>query len=231
MKKTICRVIAVIMYLISLCITFVYIDLQLKPYAQMSVLVRLCMLGLVALGIYFGSVFLGQTLDDNKRKKLMKVTTAVMFLEYLSLLVTFVLFDGAFGRNINNVYYWSKDMLSDYMRNSFNIIPFKTISKFTLGFLNSTVALKYVVINILGNILAFMPFALFIPILFPKLDNTKKFCIFMIVVIMLVEFLQFVTFSGSFDIDDLILNLLGAFIAYKVMCIKSVRKFIKKILI
>ena len=56
-----------------------------------------------------------------------------------------------------------------------------------------------------------------------------KFFITMIIVVLLIEGLQFVTLSGSCDIDDLILNVFGALILYLILSIKSIKHFIRNI--
>lgn len=68
-----------------------------------------------------------------------------------------------------------------------------------------------------GNIAAFIPFGILIPLLF-RIDF-KKFIAFFILVILLLETVQSLTFLGTFDVDDVISNTLGAtvgFIAYRV---------------
>jgi glycopeptide antibiotics resistance protein len=68
-----------------------------------------------------------------------------------------------------------------------------------------------------ANIAAFVPFGILIPLLF-RVDF-KKFITFFIAAILLLETLQSLTFLGTFDIDDVISNTLGAivgFIGYRV---------------
>ena len=74
-----------------------------------------------------------------------------------------------------------------------------------------------------------MPCGIFIPLMFKGINKYYKFLILMIFIILLIEVLQFLTMSGSFDIDDLILNLLGASIIYFITRIKCINKFIHKI--
>mgnify|MGYP003295140202 CR=1 FL=1 len=74
-----------------------------------------------------------------------------------------------------------------------------------------------------------MPFALFIPMLFKKINNTKKFILTILCITLGIELIQFITFSGSCDIDDVILNTLGAFIMYKILNIKDVKNLVKNI--
>ena len=45
--------------------------------------------------------------------------------------------------------------------------------------------------------------------------------------VLLVEIIQFITFCGSADIDDLILNALGCVLGYGIIKMKVVRKGLK----
>ncbi|MEC1372963.1 VanZ family protein [Heyndrickxia oleronia] len=68
-----------------------------------------------------------------------------------------------------------------------------------------------------GNIAAFIPFGVFIPLLYRV--SFKKFIFIFILIILVLETLQSLTFLGTFDVDDVISNTLGAaigFCAYKV---------------
>ena len=85
--------------------------------------------------------------------------------------------------------------------------------------------------NVFGNIVCLMPLALFIPILFKKINNTKKFLIVILCVTLGIELVQFITYTGSCDIDDIILNTLGAFIMYKIINITDINNLIKNILL
>jgi len=51
----------------------------------------------------------------------------------------------------------------------------------------------------------------------------------MIIIVVVIELLQFVTMSGACDIDDLILNVLGASIIYFIFKIRCINNFIHKI--
>ena len=80
-----------------------------------------------------------------------------------------------------------------------------------------------------GNLFALMPYGMFIPLMFNKINKYYKFLIMMIILVIVIELLQFITLSGSCDIDDLILNVMGASIIYFICKIKGVRKIINKI--
>lgn len=61
-----------------------------------------------------------------------------------------------------------------------------------------------------------MPFAFFLPLLFKKQNNFKTFLLTMICIVIGIELLQFITMSGSCDIDDVILNVSGSLIMYEI---------------
>ncbi|HWI48401.1 MAG TPA: VanZ family protein [Rummeliibacillus sp.] len=69
----------------------------------------------------------------------------------------------------------------------------------------------------LGNIVAFIPFGILIPLLYRL--SFRKFISLFVLTILILETLQSLTHLGTFDIDDVISNTLGAaigFFAYRV---------------
>ena len=59
-----------------------------------------------------------------------------------------------------------------------------------------------------------MPLGILLPLNFEKQRRTEIFLLTCVSIVAAVEILQFVTLSGSCDIDDLILNVSGAFLIY-----------------
>ena len=100
----------------------------------------------------------------------------------------------------------------------YNLVPFDTIRQFfymahgSAGGDFTDFALR----NLLGNVFMFLPFALF-PLVFKKLYSFLKYLVFCFVTILLIELVQFATHLGSFDIDDIILNICGALIGYAIL--------------
>ncbi|MGE7942672.1 VanZ family protein [Lysinibacillus xylanilyticus] len=90
-----------------------------------------------------------------------------------------------------------------------NLIPFSTIGAY-ISDINDSVS----IINILGNIIPFIPMGFIIPMAFPSQRNVFKTIISSLLLIFSIEILQFILFLGSFDIDDIILNLLSCFIGF-----------------
>lgn len=133
------------------------------------------------------------------------------------------------GRNGFNAFNWTKEGLDIYIDNSVNLIPFKTIIEYVQKIFTSLLDTSTIFLNLFGNMACLMPLALFIPMLFKKIDNTKKFLISVLCVTLGIELIQFITFTGSCDIDDVILNTLGAFIMYKILSIKDINNLVRNI--
>ena len=109
-----------------------------------------------------------------------------------------------------------------------NIIPFKTIIEFFDRMNNSSINTNIVVINLCANLLMFIPMGMALQILFgEKFNKLWKTTLFVAILVLLVEIIQFLTFCGSADIDDLILNTLGCVIGYGIIRIKFLRKLLK----
>ena len=102
-----------------------------------------------------------------------------------------------------------------------NLIPFKSIIEQFENF--SIRNARNFIVNILGNLAAIAPMGLFIPILFQRINNLLRFIVLIISMTVFVELMQFITMAGSADIDDVILNSVGAIIIYVTIQIKFVK--------
>lgn len=88
-----------------------------------------------------------------------------------------------------------------------NIIPLATIVEYISGLISNDMNTGIVIINFATNLLLFAPMGFFIPLLFQsRIKNIKQFIIMIIAITLIVEMLQFITYRGSIDIDDIILN-------------------------
>ncbi|HWK23493.1 MAG TPA: VanZ family protein [Ureibacillus sp.] len=67
----------------------------------------------------------------------------------------------------------------------------------------------------LGNLLAFIPLGILAPMVFEKYINTYfRFVIIFVLYILSMEIIQMVTYLGSFDVTDIIVNTMGATIGF-----------------
>ena len=97
---------------------------------------------------------------------------------------------------------------------SFNLQPFVTIRGYLrairLEHPGSGALRRYGWINLMGNLLAFVPLGVFLPCLFRPQRRFWLFLLTATALVCAVELLQFSTRAGALDVDDLILNLPGA---------------------
>jgi len=74
--------------------------------------------------------------------------------------------------------------------------------------------MRDIVGNLVGNILGFIPFGILVPILFRQISALKQVLVAALVVSLIFEIIQLFAVLGSFDVDDLLLNTIGAGIGY-----------------
>ena len=114
----------------------------------------------------------------------------------------------------------------EHIRSHVHLIPFTTTSGFVRLLLQPgnylswmpadayLAACRHAIRNLGGNILLFIPLGFLLPRVFPRLQSLKNTLLCTAVIILCVEISQLFTLLGYCDIDDLILNTLGAAIGY-----------------
>ncbi|MDO4224317.1 MAG: VanZ family protein [Bergeyella zoohelcum] len=83
----------------------------------------------------------------------------------------------------------------------------------TFEFVKNSYSLKSIIINILGNIIMFMPFGA-LSWLNPKWANFKTLVIHFLSVMVVIEAVQYFARRGVFDVDDLLLNTFGLWLGF-----------------
>lgn len=144
--------------------------------------------------------------------KIYKITKILFYIYIIAMLWLL------FGQRLValNIYNYSEQIKSNT-----NLISFITIERYLLLIQNTSniYLVKHAIINLLGNIVMFIPLGFFLPII---IKNTRKYIIFLLYVIVsitTVEVVQLFTLLGSCDIDDLIFNTIGASIGYLIFII------------
>ncbi len=99
----------------------------------------------------------------------------------------------------------------ELLRQNTNLIPFYTIRSYlhVLRSSNNQYLLTHCFINLAGNVLLFIPAGWLLPRLWQPMRNFFRFFALCVGCIFLVEVIQLFTLLGSFDVDDVILNLSG----------------------
>lgn len=142
----------------------------------------------------------------NKKEKL-RVVCSLLFILYIVAMFYFLIFSDGFGRG------------NGYTTRRYNLEPFLEIKRF-IKYRNS-LSNESVILNLVGNVVAFMPFGMLI-----RWGRNKKtgffaaFC-YSLIFTVLIETIQYITYSGVFDIDDIIMNTIGGLLGYMIYRILS----------
>lgn len=91
-----------------------------------------------------------------------------------------------------------------------NFVPFSTIAGYATGNPTWQIALE----NIFGNILIFLPLGVLLPLLRKSFYSLWRIVLLTFLISLSLECVQLFFAIGSFDVDDVILNTLGALIGY-----------------
>ena len=94
-----------------------------------------------------------------------------------------------------------------------NFIPFKEIMRYEVGS-------SYFIHNVLGNILLFIPFGFFVSFIL-KTKKPHFIVIITFITSLVIEYTQLLI-GRTFDVDDVLLNIIGGFLGYLVYLIIQV---------
>lgn len=144
-------------------------------------------------------------------KKLISNVLTICFICYMILLVYFLFFSEEYGRT------------EPYSSYQYNLKLFHELERY-VSYRNQ-IGNMYFLINVVGNVAAFMPFGFLVPVMYREqrkdiVYQGHFFRSFLFVTALgflmslLVETVQLVTKVGCFDVDDLFLNTAGVVFGY-----------------
>lgn len=134
-------------------------------------------------------------------KKWIRSAGRLLFVLYMGLLVYFLFFAESYGR--------AGDMAREYR---YNLKLFEEIKRFWIY--RKEVGMLAMVLNIFGNVVGFVPFGYILPVMHYRFQNCLLVTLGGFSLSLCVETVQLVSRVGCFDVDDLVLNTLGAFLGY-----------------
>lgn len=102
------------------------------------------------------------------------------------------------------------------LQGNINLVPLLTIRNYLHVVIHRSNddVLVHCIINLAGNVLLFIPPGYLLPKLWKKQENFFRFFFTCSLSILLVELVQLFTLLGSFDVDDIILNLIGMILGF-----------------
>lgn len=134
-----------------------------------------------------------------KRTKTHQKVCWIFFVAYLVLLIYFMFFSDGFGR-------------APHVEYAYNLVLFKEIKRFYIY--RDIVGTEAFLLNTAGNVVCFMPFGFFLPIISPRFGKWYLMLILSFLLTLSIETIQLVFKVGSFDEDDMFLNTLGGIAGY-----------------
>lgn len=120
---------------------------------------------------------------------------------YLFLLIYFLFFAEWYGRG--------PDVNTEPR---YNLIPFQEIKRYWNYW--EIIGPKTVCLNLLGNVIGFVPLGFLLPVVFPDMKRTWTVIKLGLMISILVECMQLFLRVGSCDVDDVLLNTIGTAVGY-----------------
>ncbi|MDO5136460.1 MAG: VanZ family protein [Eubacteriales bacterium] len=134
-------------------------------------------------------------------KRIIRQGSRLLFILYVLLLVYFLFFSEAYGRGAAAMQAYR-----------YNLVPFAEIRRFWVY--REQVGVPAFLTNIFGNVIGFLPFGFILPIIADRMQSGFLITLTGFCLSLGVETIQLVSRAGCFDVDDLILNTLGAALGY-----------------
>lgn len=149
-----------------------------------------------------------------KATRKVRIFGRIFFVVYMILALYFMFFSETLDRT----------MVSDQYR--YNLTLFKEITRFWN--MRHTYGWNITIINLLGNVVCFMPFGFLLPTV-SKRSVFKNFLSVTFLAMLFsigIETAQLVTKVGAFDVDDIFLNTIGGLLGYIFLKLTKLRKHI-----
>ncbi len=202
-----------------------------QSYSLFAAGIRRVQSGLLLVAMVCVPLFLGAFLfarsfsDESARRRVVRRVVAALFAFYLvSLFAALIVSRIDFENFAGDVAFYRENI--DLMT---NFQPFATIRLYLRALKYNYIGSGIPIFNLIGNVLLFMPMALFLPALFPSMQKPWRFVVLMAAVLLAVESLQLILCCGSCDVDDVLLNLAGTLLVYFLFRISAVQRLLRRL--
>lgn len=163
----------------------------------------------ILIGIIYSLIYLLKLKKSNKPFITKKFVIQIIYTCYISALIQITII-----RNWNS--FFNINNLS-YTMATIQYIPFYTM------FNSWNNGLWQFIYHVFGNMLWFIPFGFFSPLIYSKFKNLTRLLLLSFTFSFSIEILQFLFNNGISDIDDIILNILGSLLGYSIYKIYSTK--------
>jgi glycopeptide antibiotics resistance protein len=97
----------------------------------------------------------------------------------------------------------------------YNLEPLRTVRLYFD--MSNRISYSGRLVNLLGNIAVFVPFGILLPLVKTGFHSLLRLTFISVPCILILELMQMLLRVGSFDIDDLLLNLAGVWAGYALL--------------
>lgn len=135
-------------------------------------------------------------------------TMVWMFVFYILFVIKVVILKYPFERLYQITQTWTREVILEGLDTA-NFTLFKTIRMYIryADRLNS-------VENLVGNVVVFIPLGIFLPLLFKSCRRFRETLMVSFICVVGIELFQLFSAFGAFDVDDILLNCVGASLGY-----------------
>ena len=153
-------------------------------------------------------------------KKLTRALMWITFAAYAAVLLYLLL--------LNRPYPYVRMPLTEYFQHAVNLVPFKTIVELLERNAQRSINPDTVYNNAVGNFLLFLPMGIYLPSMFIQKRRIGGLLKTVFLTVLLVETAQLLLRIGSFDVDDILLNVSGAAAGFAVWRTPGVQKLLRR---
>ena len=175
----------------------------------------------LALGVFL----LNRTFEVPQRRRTVRIALFALFAFYCAALFGALIVSRVNYANFSqaNADYWKNfDLMT-------NFHPLETIWLYINAIRYDYIGMEIPLSNLVGNMLLFMPLAVFLPCLFRPMRKLWLFVLTVTLVFVAVEALQLLLACGSCDVDDVLLNLFGTLSVFGILKIPALQRLLKKL--
>ena len=145
--------------------------------------------------------------NQNIKKRIWKLC----FFFYIVLIIRFIIFKYPLEQLIGIIQSWKKEVILEGLHTA-NFTLGESIKMYIRYFHNFT--FWNGMANLYGNLLAFIPLGILFPLCYGRENRKWKTFLFAVLFVVSIELFQLISAFGVFDVDDILLNVLGCMLGY-----------------
>lgn len=162
-------------------------------------------------------------MQDKRRKTPGRRGLRIFFFIYLLIVIKLIIFKYPFAQLKEIAASWEKDVILEGLDTA-NFTLFKTIRMY-IDYSYKLNSFE----NLVGNVVVFIPFGFLLPYVMKSGRNFFVMLLNALVFVAGIEIFQLFSAFGAFDVDDILLNCLGAATGYFVyLAVEKIRQGIRK---